>query len=899
MDENKNEDLSRLIPEMNQFSSNLRSSSNQENILLNAQRAAAIQARKQAEAQQKMADSISNTISGLVSFTSGLQSGGASGNFGTINRTIDVTVKVATTLANFIPVVGGAFKGLAEGAGEVAKFMVGQFSKAYGNFERLSDTGVVGTFEDMKQSAQSTGLNFDDTAKIFTKYSTAMSTIGGAAVLGRKRIDMIAIESKDVSRQYQRIGLSAEDFLESQVQYIAQLQRSGGLAGKTDKQLRDGSIRYIEMIDTLAKTTGVGRKELKDQIDERQRNARYLAGVASLGEDQQKEITKVLSQFNVADPEMAEGLQDLIAADGRIMTEKAKATYLSLSRGGMDVADEVNKLRSGAIDSTTFMNKSRVAADKAAKKLEPLAKRVGAETLATRNIVGLSNMSLQKGMDAAQIQKQIDDARDKTLNSTGTGSDLAETRRSLYSTGQQIEQLATSSKLVTSVMSTMAKGLDKVTATIYASIGEDLPPYLKLRKQENDSIDKTTELQSKKAEIEKKLADQKKKKLELVGDPSSAHNKQMRDRYQRAEKNIESELRLLDVQIKEQERETEEIKKKRVIAEDTPGGGAGRGGGGSVGSPPSPPSGGGSSGSPPSGRPSQMSGGSSTSGTGQRRPGEGESEPTVGTGTTPSGPGLGARQSERDEVNQSGAKNQGIGVIREMIASVESIGGSYNSLFGGGTKTPLTTMTINEVLKHQDGMLRRGSKSTAAGRYQFMSYTLPEYARKAKLDFGTTKFDERTQDQLADILIREKGYDRYKKGQITDRQFLTNLSKAWAGLPNPEKGGRSNYAGDGLNASHMKVNKALAQIGQARTGGIFSGPSTGYLAELHGDEAVIPANDGASKQQFQTLMSSGAVNEDVSKIFEMMSKKINTMITIAGDGVGIQKKAKKANVTMA
>jgi hypothetical protein len=201
-----------------------------------------------------------------------------------------------------IPVVGGAFQGLVEGAGDVAKFMVGQFAKAYGNFERLSDTGVVGTFEDMKQSAQSTGLNFDDTAKIFTKYSTAMSTIGGAAVLGRKRIDMIAIESKDVSRQYQRIGLSAEEFLESQVQYIAQLQRGGGLAGKTDKQLREGSIRYIEMIDTLAKTTGVGRKELKDQIDERQRNARYLAGVANLDEKQQAEITKVLSQFNAVDP---------------------------------------------------------------------------------------------------------------------------------------------------------------------------------------------------------------------------------------------------------------------------------------------------------------------------------------------------------------------------------------------------------------------------------------------------------------------------------------------------------------------------------------------------------------------------------------------------------------------
>jgi hypothetical protein len=85
----------------------------------------------------------------------------------------------------------------------------------------------------------------------------------------------------------------------------------------------------------------------------------------------------------------------------------------------------------------------------------------------------------------------------------------------------------------------------------------------------------------------------------------------------------------------------------------------------------------------------------------------------------------------------------------------------------------------------------------------------------------------------------------------------------------------------------------------ARTGGIFSGPSTGYLAELHGNEAVVPMNDGMAKQQFENLMGGGASNEDVTKIFEMMTKKINSMITIANDGVGIQKKAKKANVTMA
>lgn len=904
MDENKNDQITELLPEINRFSGRVAAASSQDNILVSAQRAAAIQARKQAESQAKLGQAISNTTSQLVSFSSGLTGSSGTGSFSSVNKVVDITTKMAGSLASMIPVVGGAFQGVIEGAGEVAKFMVGQFAKAYGNFERLSDTGVVTTFEDMKSSARSTGLNLDDTAKIFSKYSKEMAAFGGAAVLGRKRVDMIMFESKEVSRQYQNIGMSVTEFAETQVQYISQLQRSGGIKGKTDKEIRDGSIRYIEMLDNLSKTTGITRTELKNQIDERMRNSRYLAGVASLGEKQRTQIDKVLAQFAATgDKELEEGMQDLIAANGRVTTDKAKAAYLALSQGGMDVAEEISKLRGPASDAADFMNKSTKAAAIYSKENKELISNIGANTLLTRPAIGMANLAIKQELDIRKIEQANDDARKKALEETTTdGSKLGATRRSLYESGKTMELLATDSKLVTSVMSTLASGMDKATSAIYSSIGEKLPPYLQLRKEENESIQKTVKLQNERVETQNRLTKLKEETEEEKKDPKSRASRELRRYNNLKAKEAESEIGLLTAQIKQEEFNTEEIRKKRITAENTPGGGT----------PPSP--------SHPSPRPEPSSGssgsssgapssGTSGSQSGQSHPGPRDSSgdtsssaAPVGATPNPSAPGLGARESELNTLNQSGSKNQGIGVIRDMIASVESIGGSYNSLFGGGTKTPLTSMTINEVLKHQAGMIQRGAKSTAAGRYQFMSYTLPEYARKAKFDFGTTKFDERTQDALADILIREKGYDRYKKGQITDKQFLANLSKAWAGLPNPEKGGRSNYAGDGLNASHMKVENALGQIRQARTGGIFSGPSTGYLAELHGDEAVIPANDGMAKQQIQNALSGdtgGKSGEDMSKIFKMMTQKINSMISIANDGVGIQKKAKKANVTMA
>jgi LAS superfamily LD-carboxypeptidase LdcB len=67
----------------------------------------------------------------------------------------------------------------------------------------------------------------------------------------------------------------------------------------------------------------------------------------------------------------------------------------------------------------------------------------------------------------------------------------------------------------------------------------------------------------------------------------------------------------------------------------------------------------------------------------------------------------------------------------------------------------------------------------------------------------------------------------------------------------------------------------------AKTGGIFRGPDTGYLAMLHGDEMVIPANDDITKQNLQnTVLSDDSDNEVLSNLFTMMSDELDNMIDL-------------------
>lgn len=154
--------------------------------------------------------------------------------------------------------------------------------------------------------------------------------------------------------------------------------------------------------------------------------------------------------------------------------------------------------------------------------------------------------------------------------------------------------------------------------------------------------------------------------------------------------------------------------------------------------------------------------------------------------------------------------------LLDFIAKPES-GGDYNIVYGGiakkhRPKRPLVTMTIAEVLNWQES-IDALYPSEAAGRYQIMEDTLRPLPPSAGL-LASSLFDEANQDKLATVLLKRRGLDKYLSGAMTTEEFANSLAHEWASLPlvsGPKKG-RSAYAGDGLNKSHVSVDAFLAAV---------------------------------------------------------------------------------------
>lgn len=200
--------------------------------------------------------------------------------------------------------------------------------------------------------------------------------------------------------------------------------------------------------------------------------------------------------------------------------------------------------------------------------------------------------------------------------------------------------------------------------------------------------------------------------------------------------------------------------------------------------------------------------------------------------------------------------------LRDKIASGEAPLG-YNERFGGGTGQDLTKMTVSQVadlppvsVTKEDGSVLR---STASGRYQFLSTTLKGLISGGVVDPNAT-FDSQTQDQLANHLIQQQGLSAYQSGKISSSEFLDNLSKEWASLPTA--GGNSYYKGQASSHAPEDIYSALPSqtptapvSSMAPTRSIFTVASNStpqdfqeYLKQVEADQARGPSGIPTSEE---------------------------------------------------
>ena len=202
--------------------------------------------------------------------------------------------------------------------------------------------------------------------------------------------------------------------------------------------------------------------------------------------------------------------------------------------------------------------------------------------------------------------------------------------------------------------------------------------------------------------------------------------------------------------------------------------------------------------------------------------------------------------------NIFGGKTEQAGTLLDIIGKGES-GGNYNALVGGKKGGPaveknadLTNMTIDQVQQMQKTMIAQGHASTAVGKYQMISATLAEQVAKAGLDTSKVKFDQKTQDLLAQQLVNQAGY-----GKKDTDTVIKNLAGTWASLAKDKTnaGAYDNFNG---NQASIKYNELAAAINNDKgTANAVAGPTGKYDSKTSGikPDSTLPSKEDTASNR--------------------------------------------------
>lgn len=160
-------------------------------------------------------------------------------------------------------------------------------------------------------------------------------------------------------------------------------------------------------------------------------------------------------------------------------------------------------------------------------------------------------------------------------------------------------------------------------------------------------------------------------------------------------------------------------------------------------------------------------------------------------------------------------------LLLSFIYEKES-GGNFDVVYAhkqGDLPKRLTLMTINEVLAAQVKLGRKYG-SSAAGAPQIIRKTLAMLKDRMGLS-GDELFSPAMQDRMGYELLLLRGFGSFIAGEMSASTFGNRLAMEWASLPvltdiNGKKRGQSYYAGDGLNAAHVKPERVETVLAQVR-----------------------------------------------------------------------------------
>lgn len=428
------------IQAMNAFADALNSSTRAMGPKADADREAADAANS---AKQRLKDFGEQLGRSAVDVAKNIVTGGeGTGKFaGAVTSASDAAGSLAQKLGPLGFVVGGLIKIF----GAVAAASLKQNDTIMRAYRDLAEAGDVGgSLEKLKEDLGKVGLTSDEVDKfgsMIKKYTPDIAAFGGSVSAGKDKLigviqGMIGPDNQ-IERAMSRMGYGAEEMRDATADYISKQARLGVSQVKTEEQLRNESVKYMQTLRELQELTGMSRDEAQKVMDEQQRDYRTAAFLRELelkdardGTQEAKNLREYMAGYQKTyGKQMTNDLYEQMYNGGQAATEGAQRSMLSTQNKGYENA---MKARKGEIDMYDGLKDTAAGMRRNMDQLGNAYNLQGQQlNLLTGSEEGLLGMMMMEGKTREEIAKKFADDQNKEGDRLAQNTRMEQQQRAL------------------------------------------------------------------------------------------------------------------------------------------------------------------------------------------------------------------------------------------------------------------------------------------------------------------------------------------------------------------------------------------------------------------------------------------------------------------------------------
>ena len=372
-----------------------------------------------------------------------------------------------------IGLVAGGLMMLVGSGAKLVKTINQQSDAVYKGFQDLSRSGgaasdgMTGLFADV----QKLGLGFQDLGTLTAligESSKELALFGGSVSQGRQQFANMGQAMAPFRESLMNAGMTQEEINAASMGYLRLQTRIGQTQNKTADELANGARKYLIEQDALTKLTGMTRKEQEDAREEIRSQERFAAVLMEMRAKGQNAAAQELEDsyliLKSQSAEAAQGFADV--STGMLTTEAAQKSYLATQGESMRTAE---RIKAGELNAA--QGAQQVAAAHG-RNVDAMGASLGKMGVYNDTYGNLAADLRLKGMSEGDIEKQLAKIKQDQIDQGVTGkkaADGATQAQTDMRISQQKSMLALQAMInqgvepVTSVMASLAKVVEHVT----------------------------------------------------------------------------------------------------------------------------------------------------------------------------------------------------------------------------------------------------------------------------------------------------------------------------------------------------------------------------------------------------------------------------------------------------